>query len=154
MTSIAHRFRFSTRSPHHLWQCLLFIIIHIFSTHFVIKIFFFAQLENVNKLWNSKRTVHVNERTKSKQKQNQVMSHSNWPSVVLFDLAHKPCNGIIKGWLHCLTSDSKGRFLANNILMFGSSWFLVMAQIQFSLIKIIKIRRPEHSANSPPPYVR
>ena len=28
----------------------------------------------------------------------------------------KQCNGIIKGWLHCLTSESKGRFLANNIL--------------------------------------
>ena len=29
----------------------------------------------------------------------------------------KQCNGIIKGWLHCLMSESKGRFLANNILL-------------------------------------
>ena len=29
--------------------------------------------------------------------------------------------------------------------MFGSAWCLVMAQIQFSLIKKIKIGRPEHS---------
>ena len=35
------------------------------------------------------------ERTKSKQKQNQVTLHSNWPRVLLFDLAHKQCNGII-----------------------------------------------------------
>ena len=71
------------------------------------------------------------ERTKAKQKQNQVMSHSNQPRVLFFDLAHKQCNGIIKGWLHCLTSESKGRFLVNNILIFGSAWCLVMAQIQF-----------------------
>ena len=47
------------------------------------------------------------ERTKSKQKQNQVMSHSNSPGVLLFDLGHKKGNGIIKGWLHCLTPQSK-----------------------------------------------
>ena len=35
----------------------------------------------------------------------------------------------IKGWLHCLASEP---------------WRLVMAQIQFSLVKKIKIRRPEH----------
>ena len=34
----------------------------------------------------------------------------------------------------CLTSESKGRFLVNNIL-FGSAWCLVTAQIQFSVIK-------------------
>ena len=27
---------------------------------------------------------------------------------------------IIKGWLHCLPPEPKGRFLVNNILMFGS----------------------------------
>ena len=53
------------------------------------------------------------ERTKSKQKPNQVMSHSNRSRVLLFDLAHKHCNGIIKGWIHCLTSWSKGRFVSN-----------------------------------------
>ena len=81
---------------------------------------------------------HSCERTKSKQKQNQFMSHSIWPCVLLLDLAHKQCNDFIKGWLHCLTSESKGRFLANNILIFDSSWCLVMAQIQFSLIKKMK----------------
>ena len=35
----------------------------------------------------------------------------------------KQCNGMIKGWLHCLTSESKGRFLAKNILL---AWCLVM----------------------------
>ena len=41
----------------------------------------------------------------------------------------------LKGWLHCLTSEPKGRFLVNNILMFGSAWCLLMVQIQFSLTK-------------------
>ena len=56
------------------------------------------------------------ERPKSKRKQNQVTSHSNCPRVLLFDLAHKQWSGIIKGWLHCLTSESKVRFLVNIIL--------------------------------------
>ena len=83
------------------------------------------------------------EQTKSKQKQNQVTSHSNWPSILLFQLGYKQWSGIIKGWLHCLTSESKGRYLVNNVL-FGSAWCLVMAQIQFSLLKKIKTGRPEH----------
>ena len=40
------------------------------------------------------------ERTKSKQehtKSCQIQIH-----ILLFDLAHKQCNGIIKGWFHCL----------------------------------------------------
>ena len=41
---------------------------------------------------------------------------------------------INKRWLHCLTSESKRKFLVSNIL-FGLAWSLVMAQIQFSLIK-------------------
>ena len=53
------------------------------------------------------------ERTELKQK---VMSYSNRALVPLFDLPHKQCNGIIKGWLHCLTSELKGRFLVNNNL--------------------------------------
>ena len=40
---------------------------------------------------------HTCERTKPKQKQNQVKSHSNSPRVLLIDLTHKQCNGIIKG---------------------------------------------------------
>ena len=63
------------------------------------------------------------QRTKSKEKQN----------VLLFVLIHKQCNGIIKGYLHCLTPESIGIFLVNNILMFDSAC-LVMARIQFSLI--------------------
>ena len=78
-------------------------------------------------------TVHVNERNQNKNK-NLVTSYSDWARVLLFDLAHKQCSGMIKGWFHCMTSESEGRFLVNNIL-FGLSWSLVMAQIQFSLIK-------------------
>ena len=95
----------------------------------------FAQLENVNKPWNNNCTKHVNERNWSKYKTRT--SHSNWPCVLLFNLAYKQCNRLIKGWLHCLTSESKGRFFVNNILIFDSAWCLVMAQIQFSLIKKI-----------------
>ena len=89
------------------------------------------------------------ERTKSKQKQNQVTSYSNWPHILLFDLAQKQCNDIIKGWLHCLTSESNGRFLVNNMLMFGSTWCLVTAQIQFSLIKKKKDWTSRTLANPP-----
>ena len=91
------------------------------------------------------------ERTKSKQKQKQVRLHSNWKRVLLFDLAHKQCSSIIKGWLHCLTSESIGRFLTNNnILMFDSAWCLFIAQIQLSLIKKIKIGCPKYSLPLPP----
>ena len=86
---------------------------------------------------------------KPKPKQNQIMSHSR---DSLFDLANKQCNGIIKGWLHFLTSESNGRFLVNNILIFGSAWF---NPIQFSLIKKIKVERLEQSLTPhPTPYVR
>ena len=40
---------------------------------------------------------------------------------IQIDLAQKQCNGIIKRWLHCLTSESKGKFIFNNILMFDSA---------------------------------
>ena len=62
------------------------------------------------------------ERTKSKQEQNQVTSHSNWPDVLLFDLAHNQCNSILKTWLHRLTQESTtGKFLVNNILILDSA---------------------------------
>ena len=66
-----------------------------------------AQLENVSKLWNNNHAQRNQNKNKTK--------HSNWPRVVLFDSAHKQCNGITKGWLHCLTSESKGRFLVNKM---------------------------------------
>ena len=81
----------------------------------------------------------------------QVTSHSNWPCVLLFDLAHKQCNGIIKEWLHYLKHELIGRFLVNNILTFDSAWELVMAQIQFSLTKEIKIVRPDCTPYHPHP---
>ena len=66
--------------------------------------------------WKRKQTMEQQphracEWTKSKQKQNQIKSHSNWPRVLLlFNLAHKQCNCIIQGCLHCLTSESKEGF--------------------------------------------
>ena len=90
-------------------------------------------------------------RTKSKQKQNQIKSHLNWPRTLFFDLTHKQRNGIIKGWLHSLTPESIGRFLANNILMFDSAWCPLMAQIPFPLTKKIKIGSPEHPLPTPLP---
>ena len=38
---------------------------------------------------------------------------------------------IIKRWFHCLTSESKGRFLVNNVLVFGLAECLVMEPIQY-----------------------
>ena len=52
-------------------KCLLFIIIHIFGTRFAINVLF-EQLQNVNKLWNNKRTMHVN---KQSQNENKTKSH-------------------------------------------------------------------------------
>ena len=57
---------------------------------------------------------------KSKQKQNQVMSYTNWPCLLLFDLV--PNNAMVS---------LKDGF----ILMFSSAWCLVMAQIQFFLVE-------------------
>ena len=104
-----------------------------------------------SKLWNNNHTVHVTQRNQKKNKTksgNIQIDHAFY-----FDLAHKECNSIIKGWLRCLRSESIGRFFANNILMFDSARFLVMAQIQCSLIKKIKIGCPEHPL-PPTSYVR
>ena len=51
-------------------KCLLFIIIHIFSTHFEINLFYLHNfnIENVNKLWSNNSTVHVNTRNQNKNK--------------------------------------------------------------------------------------
>ena len=65
---------------------------------------------------------HASERKKSNQKQNQVKSCSNWLQVLLFGLAQKQCNGIIKRWLYYQTPESKGRFLVNNTLMSDSAY--------------------------------
>ena len=90
--------------------------------------------------------------TNETKKHNQISSHSNWPRVRLFDLAHKQCNGIIKEWRYCLTPELIEKFLIINILMFDSARYLVMAQIQFSVIKIIKIGRPERLLHPPSPF--
>ena len=45
-----------------IYNCL-----HIFSAHFPQPVLL-AQLENVNKLWNNSRTVHVNEQNQNKNK--------------------------------------------------------------------------------------
>ena len=61
-------------------------------------------------------TMHVNERHQNKNKTKSCHIQTDHA----FDVAQQ-CNGIIKGWLHCLTSETKGRFLVNNILIFGSA---------------------------------
>ena len=53
---------------------------------------------------------------------------------------------IIKGWLHCLTSESNRRFLVSTVLL-GSAWCLVITQIQFSLKN--KIGLSEHLRQPP-----
>ena len=84
-------------------KCLLFIIIHIFSTHFGISHFF---LHNFKTQTNYGTVTAPCMWTTKKKKKNQVTSHSNCPRVLLLDLVYKHCNsimGFIKGWLHCLT---------------------------------------------------
>ena len=65
------------------------------------------------------------------------MENSKRPRVLLFNLVHKQCNGLVKRWLHCLTSESKERFLVKNVLVFAS----VRAQIQFFLLKKYKKKK-------------
>ena len=72
----------------------------------------------------NENAMNVNERFKSKNKTKSCHTQID-------DLGHRKCNGIIKGWRQCQTSVSKGRFFVSNILMFGSAWCLVIAQIQF-----------------------
>ena len=43
-----------------------------------------------------------------------------------------------KGWLNCLRSESKGRFFVNNILMFGSAWWLLITQLPFFFKDTVK----------------
>ena len=59
----------------------------------------------------------------------KATSYLNSPRVLLFDLAHKQFNGIIKEWLHWRQSQ-KEDFLP---------WCLGMVQNQFFLIKKIKM---------------
>ena len=73
-----------------------------------------------------------NENEQKQQLQKYIRSRHIQTEHSFFDLVHKQCNDIIKGWLHFLASESKRRFLANNILL---ALCLVMEQIQFSLIK-------------------
>ena len=65
----------------------------------------FAQLKNVNKLWENNCTMHVNERLKNKNKTKHV-------TFKLMIQPTKKSNGFIKGWRPCLTSESKVRFLS------------------------------------------
>ena len=83
---------------------------------------------------------------KTKAKPLHVTFH--WLHVLLLALVHRYYYGIMKGIDTTMSSASgepKKRFIVNNILMVGSAWCLVMAQIQLSLIKKIRIERPEHS---------
>ena len=66
--------------------------------------------------------------------------------LLLFDLVHKQCNNIIKGWHHCLRSESKRRFLVNKILLLSGH---SANPIFFNKKK--KNWRPEDSPTSPPP---
>ena len=78
-----------------------FTIIHIFSIHFAIKLFYHSHKKRklsvsydygfICTTWKHKQTMEQQpqracERTKSKQKQNQVTSQSYWPHVLLLIL--------------------------------------------------------------------
>ena len=57
------------------------------------------------------------------QNKNKVMSHSNWPLVLLSDLADKQCNGIIKDFT--VWCQIQKEYFLNMLL----ALCLVMAQI-------------------------
>ena len=85
----------------------------------------FAQLENINQLWNNNCAMHVNKRFKNK---NKIKSCN----IQIDNLAHKKCNVFIKGWHHCLTSVSKGGFLVNNHSL--DPQLLVKGEVNFNYI--------------------
>ena len=83
-----------------------FTFIYMFSAHFGINLFYLHNLKTqTNYATTTARTMHVNDRIQNK---NKILSYSNWACFLLFDLARKQCNGIIKGLFHCLTTESKG----------------------------------------------
>ena len=84
----------------------------------------------------------------NKQFKNKSKTKSR--DIQIDNLAHKKCNGIIKGWRYCLMSESKGRVLVNNIL-FGSTLRLTVAQILFLKIKNDKDWTFRTLANPSPP---
>ena len=85
-----------------------FIIIYILSTHFATNLFYLRNL-------------------KSKQKQDQVTFKLTSRSIVR--LFHKQCNGIIKEWFYCLTSESKGRFLVNECVQPAITYHLYIISV-------------------------
>ena len=134
-----------------IMKCLLFIIIHIFSTHFVISLF---HLHNLKTYTNYGTTIPLcmwTNEIKTKTKSSHITFKLTTGSIAQF--SPQTWNGIIKGWFHCLALVSKRRFLVNNVLMFGSAWCLGMVQIQFSLIHQKKIGHLEHFLIPPPPHV-
>ena len=88
------------------------------------------------------------ERMKSKQKQNQVKSHSNWQRVLFFGLAPQTIS--LKDYF---TVWRQREDFLSIILIFGLAWCLIMAQTQFSLIKK-KDWTPRTLATPPPPPPR
>ena len=136
--------------------------------------------------WKREQTMeqqphHTCERTKLIQKQNQVTSHSNWPRLLLFDLAHNQCNGIIKDGFTDWRQSQKEDFLSVRVcssdkmillqylsvsLNFGAClehhiyyinvWLSMMSSHGADPVffnEKIKIGRPEHLL-TPTPYVR
>ena len=75
--------------------------------------------------WKRKQTMeqqphHTCEQTKSKQKQNQVTSHSNWPRVLLFGLVHKQCNCIkVSAWLSMIPGHGANTIFFNKKIKMG-----------------------------------
>ena len=95
-----------------------------FSAHFAINLFC---LHNLKTETNYGATTHRACEWKNKT---NFTSYSNWPRV-LFDLAHKQCSGIAIGRFNCLTSKSKRRFLANDILL---PWYYPHPYVRYHLM--------------------
>ena len=96
--------------------------------------YLFCNQPVLNKVWNNNHTVHMNERNRNKIKPSHVTFKLNTRSIVRF-------RAIIKGWLHCLTSESKIRFLFR---------LSMMSDHGANPIFFNKIGRPEHSLTPHP----
>ena len=108
----------------------------------------FAQLENVNKFWDNNCTVCVNKRNQNKCKtksRNIQIDHGFFCSIYLSNSAMVVL--LIKGWLNCLTSESKGRFLVNNIL---NTWLSMIPGYDTNPIFLGKKKLDVHNFRWPP----
>ena len=133
-------------------KCLLFISIHIFNIDFAIKLLYLHKLETWKNYGTTTTPCRWMNEIKTKTKPSHITFKLTTRSIARF--VPQKCNGIIKRWPPCLTSGSKGRFLVNNISMFGSASMSDHRRNPFFSNKKNKDWTSRTLANLPTPYIQ